>query len=1080
MTEEVLQLHRDMAKDLRTAKVIAFDTESEDFLATPYRVSFATEKGFYSCGIGMKNYHGFGFVVKDSFVKEILSRSDVKIIMHNAKYDKKTVKLWLDIDIHDFEDTMLIAHLLNENERKGLKDVAQRYLGVKNWDVSKATKQGKALIQNSVEILPDVKPKVKLKNKIKKIAAELSEFSEEECCPYLVKQYNDLLYKLNCSDEEWQELVEKSKKEHEDETKKLLTNVWEQEVNYSALDAKYTLDLWNMLYPIIKEEQLQFVYEKIEKPLVNVLVDMELNGVPIDLELLKEIEVESKQEMKELEIKLRETFGDINFASPKQLSKAIFEDAGIDPIEPRSAKTGEYSTRAEILNILAKEHEPVKWILRHRELSKLVSTYMYGVDRLHSDFNQVATTTGRFSSSNPNLQQLPRSGKIRKCFIPEKGDKLIVCDLCIAEGTKVYTERGLVNIEEIVVGDKVFDESGELYNVEKAVFSGSKECVKLVTDIGYSVVSTREHRVKTIDHRGEYIWKQVGEISIGERVVASGRKINPEVLISMPPLTDIVKPSNKTKDFKVPAFLCEDFAELLGMILGDGLFCERSIGVIVCDEDRDLQEHVKNQLAHLFKASVHVYADKGATRYLVHRKGLCKYLNYIGVYKYNIPDIMFMASESIKGAFLRGLFESDGSISKGVSGVASFSSKSREMVEKVQILLLSLGIHSRLRIVSHSKGYAYYLVIRKQFLSRFKDSVGFISKRKSDKLSERCGEKLCSNEYAYQYPYIEQFSDRDNAAFNKLKNQRNLKRNVSFSLANTIKEIYPYNELKSLKDYAENNVIFPEVISIEDVGVKNTYDLQVHGSNQFISNGIVTHNSQVELRLTAFYSKDKEMLKCYAEDIDIHSRTAIASFNLKCSVDEVKKKYPEQRTYAKIVNFGLIYGMSPRTLSEALKVPLDVAQKAYNGYFRTYSGVKPFMESVKGVGKRRGYVKSFSGRRRRCKELYEAARFPSMVTADMHRTLAYQEREVANFVIQGTGADIMKMAMVNMYPELKKLGAKMLMTIHDEIVVSCPEDKVEEGARIIKYCMENAFPKINETVPIIAEPVICDNWGEGK
>lgn len=667
MTEEVLQLHRDMAKDLRTAKVIAFDTESEDFLATPYRVSFATEKGFYSCGIGMKNYHGFGFVVKDSFVKEILSRSDVKIVMHNAKYDKKTVKLWLDIDIHDFEDTMLIAHLLNENERKGLKDVAQRYLGVKNWDVSKATKQGKALIQNSVEILPDVKPKVKLKNKIKKITAELNELSEEECCPYLVKQYNDLLYKLNCSDEEWKELVEQSKKEHEDETKRLLTDVWEQEVNYSALDAKYTLDLWNMLYPIIKEEQLQFVYEKIEKPLVNVLVDMELNGVPIDLELLKEIEVESKQEMKELEIKLRETFGDINFASPKQLSKAIFEDAGIDPIEPRSAKTGEYSTRAEILHILAKEHEPIKWILRHRELSKLVSTYMYGVDRLHSDFNQVATTTGRFSSSKPNLQQLPRSGKIRKCFIPEKGDKLIICDL-----------------------------------------------------------------------------------------------------------------------------------------------------------------------------------------------------------------------------------------------------------------------------------------------------------------------------------------------------------------------------------------------------------------------------SQVELRLTAFYSKDKEMLKCYAEDIDIHSRTAIASFNLKCSVDEVKKKYPEKRTYAKIVNFGLIYGMSPRTLSEALKVPLDVAQKAYNGYFRTYSGVKPFMESVKGVGKRRGYVKSFSGRRRRCKELYEAARFPSMVTADMHRTLAYQEREVANFVIQGTGADIMKMAMVNMYPELKKLGAKMLMTIHDEIVVSCPEDKVEEGARIIKYCMENAFPKINETVPIIAEPVICDNWGEGQ
>lgn len=202
---------------------------------------------------------------------------------------------------------------------------------------------------------------------------------------------------------------------------------------YAAEDADITLRLYNVLLPKLKECGAEQLFYKIEMPLMPVLAEMELNGIRIDTESLAETSSILTSRMRQLETQIYKAAGEeFNIASPKQVGEILFGKMKIVD-KPKKTKTGQYVTSEEVLQQLRHKNPIVDDILAHRGLKKLLGTYVDALPKLinrrtghiHTSFNQAVTSTGRLSSSDPNLQNIPVRGEdgkeIRRCFIPEEG-----------------------------------------------------------------------------------------------------------------------------------------------------------------------------------------------------------------------------------------------------------------------------------------------------------------------------------------------------------------------------------------------------------------------------------------------------------------------------------------------------------------------------------------------------------------------------------------------------------------------------------------------------------------------------------
>ena len=203
--------------------------------------------------------------------------------------------------------------------------------------------------------------------------------------------------------------------------------------DYAAEDADVTLRLYNVLKPRLKETGVEDLFYKIEMPLVPVLAEMEMNGVRLDTKALAETSRTLTDRMKQIEQNIYNLAGhEFNIASPKQVGEVLFGEMKIVD-KPKKTKTGQFVTSEEVLQQLRSKAPIVDDILAHRGLKKLLGTYVDALPKLinphtghiHTSFNQAVTATGRLSSSDPNLQNIPVRGEdgkeIRKCFIPEPG-----------------------------------------------------------------------------------------------------------------------------------------------------------------------------------------------------------------------------------------------------------------------------------------------------------------------------------------------------------------------------------------------------------------------------------------------------------------------------------------------------------------------------------------------------------------------------------------------------------------------------------------------------------------------------------
>lgn len=222
--------------------------------------------------------------------------------------------------------------------------------------------------------------------------------------------------------------------------------------------------------------------------------------------------------------------------------------------------------------------------------------------------------------------------------------------------------------------------------------------------------------------------------------------------------------------------------------------------------------------------------------------------------------------------------------------------------------------------------------------------------------------------------------------------------------------------------------------------------------------------SQIELRVLAHISEDKNMIEAFCNNEDIHSQAASKVFNIP--LEEVTK---EERTKAKAVNFGIVYGISEFGLGEQLGVSRKKAKEYIEQYLDKYSGIKEFMTNIVEETKEKGYVET----------LYHRRRYVPELKSNNYMVRQFGGRVAMNTPIQGTAADIMKIAMINVYNKLKEnnLKSKLIVQVHDEILVETLESEREQVKQIVKEEMENV---IKLRVPLLAEVEEGYNWYEAK
>ena len=218
--------------------------------------------------------------------------------------------------------------------------------------------------------------------------------------------------------------------------------------------------------------------------------------------------------------------------------------------------------------------------------------------------------------------------------------------------------------------------------------------------------------------------------------------------------------------------------------------------------------------------------------------------------------------------------------------------------------------------------------------------------------------------------------------------------------------------------------------------------------------------SQIELRVLASVANDTAMIDAFKSGVDIHTVTASQVFGVP--TEAVTK---QMRSHAKAVNFGIVYGISDFALAKNISVSRAEARAFIDRYFERYPGIKAYMDGAVAEGKEKGYVTTLMQRRRYLPELASAN----------YNLRSFGERCAMNSPIQGTAADIIKLAMIAVARALdgQKLRARLILQVHDELIIEAPEDEVEAVKALLKDCMEGV---VQLTVPLRTDISVGGDW----
>lgn len=245
-----------------------------------------------------------------------------------------------------------------------------------------------------------------------------------------------------------------------------------------------------------------------------------------------------------------------------------------------------------------------------------------------------------------------------------------------------------------------------------------------------------------------------------------------------------------------------------------------------------------------------------------------------------------------------------------------------------------------------------------------------------------------------------------------------------------------------------------------DIGKKLRRVFKPSGDNVFID----ADYSQIELRVLSHIAEDETMINAFLNDEDIHKQAAAKVLGIP--IEEVTK---EQRSHAKAINFGIVYGISDFGLAEQIGISRKKAKEYIEQYLEKYNGIKKYMDDIVAKTKETGYIETAFGRRRYIPE----------INSSNYMVRQFGQRAAMNTPIQGTAADIMKIAMINVYEQLKKnnMKSKLILQIHDELIIEAVPDEKEKVKELLIDCMENAA-KLK--VPLKVELEEANNWYDAK
>lgn len=822
---------------------------------------------------------------------------------------------------------------------------------------------------------------------------------------------------------------------------------WYEYAEYGARDAWATENLKYVFYPRIKEfVALQQCYENLEIPLLPEVANSEMAGVSIDVEFLKNLSVIAGKEIKILEQEIFDKVGvEFNISSPKQLADILFDRLGY-PVLSVSEKTGARSTNEDTLKELAfRGHEVADDILDYRKFVKLKSTYMDSIPlkldpdgRLRGSLNQQGAATGRFSSSNPNLQNIPNDKRfpIKAGFIPRPGYKFLVYDWstieirvmahesndevmikmlqdgfdvhqgttdsineqygtsldrdqgkCVVPQTVIKTEKGFVDIGDCNLGreaDTFYPSkyksvlaNGDMIPIKNFYNNGSGAGRIIVTRRGI-IGASMNHRMVT----GSNELVRVEDLNKGDILnhqdIKGDLGIVPEIMFN-PFFT------KGGKDF-CRLTLDKDWGYFLGAFEGDGSYLKtgKSVGFSIGRGGK--YEVWADELHKLFLKigladnQQRKPTNKSNSKYLG-SSNLALFLEKLGVGKigegktHRIPKVILNASRELKLAYLSGLIDTDGYIGDTVS----ITAKNIYLMQDLCILLNTLGYDYGLAPKYNKKYGVWYYT-----LHIYSDSILEFSKEHQLK----CAWKIEALE----------------------------------------KRVIPIINRKA-KGIGKTPMRANEILQIIELDSTPLVDIEVDSDEHlYTANCLYGHNT---INFAVLYLMGKRSL-AYTLNKDIKKRLKNGSIT--------KAEYMK------------------------MHVSENMAQQIIDGFFNNYYGFAQYVEDITENVRDTGWVWTLGGRRRPVPELRNK------------KTYGFGRRKACNSPIQGGAGDLMKKCIVELAQMYKKFGfdATTLLYIHDEYVIEVREDQAEKCAEQVQKLMENIFPDCK--VPIKCEGGIFDNW----
>ena len=785
---------------------------------------------------------------------------------------------------------------------------------------------------------------------------------------------------------------------------------------YAGEDTYWETQIYWKYKPLLNEDDWRII-RKIEMPLINILRDAKIRGVLIDIPLMNDMGRRAQEGLENCLDEIYEIAGCVfNLNSSKQKQEVFFDKMKL-PIVSYTKKGGSPATDSATYEEWAAMGYPIgEALVKYSELQKLISGYFNSIPQLvddknvlRGDLNSYGTRTGRFSSSNPNLQNQPNNHDfpIRACFIPRPGYVFVNYDYsqlelrvmahmsrdpkfmeifltgrdphgevakacgitrkqakCVNLNTLIYTDSGVVRIGDVSSCrlEDTFDaptirrvyNGSTMIGVNSFYSNGVNTTLGVVTKRGI-VRCSEEHRFLLADGT----LKRATDLHVGDEL-ADNVTLNyegSETFISYNPFFEDGEAFSIKMD--------EQWAYIAGVLTGDGCFSQKHIGIAAGSgrffktwRDTLRKEFAKKGLPLTERSNAN-YLYLGSSRFV---KFMIPFglSDERGVKNFKIPMWVLNGSISMRKHFLGGLIDTDGTVSE--DGTTSICTKSIQLAEDLCFLLNSIGYDFGVEC-SWNKTYARYYY-----------RIHVYSTSLSDLLESeviKCTHKIVS--------LTERVSRLGKGATKKPN----------------------------------------KVLQLLSLGCDYLCDLNVDSEDHLYMTGtLVTHNT---------------------------------------------------------MNFGVLYGMGPDKYMRTFGVDKTRALQMIDDYHKTYDGFARWKTATENYAKKNGYVKNLFGRTRK---FVETTKNPFDKTLDKKAYFS-ELRQAVNTIIQGTGADIVKLATIAMCTKFKELNldAHFLLQVHDEVLIEARIDQMRDIERVVIDAMQNT---VKLAVPLIADGKILLNWGEMK